>query len=250
MKQRQYHKIKTAVKHIISKFKDSDENLGLYLAPCIPICTHLLLQDKKGVKSIYRTFINISSQPFFSLKWNRDLGIEIDGHTWKTVFNCCFSTLKNNYIIWHQFKILNRILGCKYYMKKMNITANSTCRLCKEHEETLLHLYVECNKSRLIWLKLENIIKIKLNISINFDKLTIILGYLNSDNRSKPMNLLIMTIKSYIFWCARIDKLPEIKEAMEKVQEIYFEQRQIAIINEKLNTFDRNWLIFKNILGH
>ena len=57
----------------------------------------------------------------------------------------CFKTIQDNYLIWFQYKILNRILGIESLKFKMGISQNNVCRLCNENEETLVHLFTLCN---------------------------------------------------------------------------------------------------------
>ena len=137
---------------------------------------------------MYNKINDFDAVGFQSPKWNRDLNIIVDSKTWENAFKICFFTLRNNYINWHSYKIMTRILGCNYMLHKIGISNTPLCRLCKGQPETLIHLYCLCPKSQSLWNDISQWIKNQLNILINFDNLTIILGYQNSDNRATAIN--------------------------------------------------------------
>ena len=59
----------------------------------------------------------------------------------RQIYKICFKTLKDNYLIYLQYKIINKILGTRSLMHKMLITPDEYCSFCKEQEETLTHLF-------------------------------------------------------------------------------------------------------------
>ena len=79
------------------------------------------------------------------MKWNVDLESDIDRTKWKNSYTACFFTIKDNTYIWLQYRIIKRILGKNYYLKK-KISNSDICRICHEHTETLVHLFFQCNK--------------------------------------------------------------------------------------------------------
>ena len=66
------------------------------------------------------------------------------------------------------------------------------------------YIFVQCSKTTIlrgnlsIWIRNQLII-----YTIKFTKATIILGYLDHSNYSKPLNTIILTTKCYIFRCCR-----------------------------------------------
>ena len=74
------------------------------------------------------------------------LNINITTAVWGQIYKVCFKTLKDNYLIYLQYKIINQILGTRSLLYKMSITTDKYCSFCKEHEETLSHLFYDCNQ--------------------------------------------------------------------------------------------------------
>ena len=78
----------------------------------------------------------------YQQKWNLDLDIFTDNFSWKKIYKICFKSLNDNNIIWLQYKILQRILGTKQQLFKMNLSNSEYCRICNSSPETLVHLFV------------------------------------------------------------------------------------------------------------
>ena len=120
------------------------------------------------------------SVTFYNQKSQNDLRIQIDIQTYNRAFKICFNTIENNYMKWLQYKILTRILGTKSLkLFKMKIKIDSICRLCNMQDETLVHIFTQCLKITMLLENLTLWIRNKLNIIIDFNSTTIILGYLN-----------------------------------------------------------------------
>ena len=45
-------------------------------------------------------------------------------------------------------------LGSQNLQYKMKLSKDSKCGVCEDHEESIEHLFVECNKSKVLWLTL------------------------------------------------------------------------------------------------
>ena len=92
--------------------------------------------------------------------WEIDLEINIDADTWRLIFNICDKTVNNNYLIWFQMKLLYRILNTKSYLYKLKISDNELCNHCNR-KESILHMFVECNRVQDFWREIENLINKK-----------------------------------------------------------------------------------------
>ena len=92
-------------------------------------------------------------------------------------------------------------------------------------------------------------IKTKINSTITFEPSTIILGYLNNDNRSIPLNTIILITKSYIFWCSRKKNKPNIFSLQKRIQETYNNQNMVARLNNKYDQFQKSWKAFEKLIN-
>ena len=118
--------------------------------PYYPKSLRLLLKKSKGTSNIGRVF-NVDQTVFYNNKWSLDLNMELDKNIWRRAYQICFYTIQDNYLIYFQYGVLNRILGVKYLRKKMGLTASDICSLCRKDTETFLHLFCSCESSSKMW---------------------------------------------------------------------------------------------------
>ena len=76
-------------------------------------------------------------------KWNEDLNIFLQPSNWKKKL---FKTIKDNYLIWFQYRILYRILGRRSLLYIMNKSPSNNCLYCDNTPETVVHLFCQCPK--------------------------------------------------------------------------------------------------------
>ena len=159
----------------------------------------------------------------------------------KIIYKICFKTLQDNYLVWLQYKILNRILGVKKLLYGMRISQDDNCRLCNDEKETIIHLFCRCPIVQSLWENLSNWILNKLEIRIDIDNPTQILGCFQMNFNHIPLNSLILVTKSYIFWCAKKSRNPDIFGLQKRIKQMYYEQKAIASKNFTQDKFQKQW---------
>ena len=65
----------------------------------------------------------------------------------------------------------------RHYLCKVGLSNQGLCRLCSNHNETIIHLMVDCLKTNELWLNICNWIKNKLGIELKLGNVEKILGY-------------------------------------------------------------------------
>ena len=133
------------------------------------------------------------------IKWNANLQIETD---WKVVYKRHLSCTKNTALLWFQDRILHRILTTNVFVSKFTDTS-PMCTFCYRERETLLHLFVECEKVQSIWRCIKNLIRDRTRCNVELNKLEIILGINESsthlDKYVAPIQRVILLGKYYIY---------------------------------------------------
>ena len=178
------HRIKTAISNCLNtQILLHDMNTIAPLErPYIPFYLRPILKDKKGVRSLNRALnIKENDHVFFNSKWNIDFESQINIQTWKNAYILCFKLINDNYLIWLQYRILNRILGTNYLLYKMKLIDSPLCTLCAQSDETLLHLLWNCQKAQFLWGAIQDWIFNKLHITIELTAEMIILGHLERE---------------------------------------------------------------------
>ena len=69
------------------------------------------------------------------------------------IYKICFKskTIQDNNVIWFQYRILYKILGTKEYLKRINLSLESDCNLCKRNIQDVKHLFAECPSVVHLW---------------------------------------------------------------------------------------------------
>ena len=78
--------------------------------------------------------------------------------------------------------------------------------------------------------------------------MNILLGYLNVDSSSNPINTILLIMKYYIFRTSLEDKKPNLSELQNLIKVTYMEQLLLAKLNDKVNNFNKNWSRFTTML--
>ena len=118
-------------------------------------------KNKKGASG-FNAILSKNDENAHKMKshWEIELDTNKDSDTWRLIFNICHKTVNNNYLIWFQMKLLYRILNTKSYLFKLNISDNELCNHCNR-KESILHVFVECNRVKDFWREIENLLQQK-----------------------------------------------------------------------------------------
>ena len=238
-----YLQLKSAVKSTLKKINFRPYTLQ---KPIAPFTYRIITKSRKGSKDFYKILQSnqeIKTHP----KWENIVNKEFSIQEWTYIHKTCFKTINDNYLSYLQFKIINNILGTRSLLYKILISNNPYCIFCREHEETIPHLFYECEQVKLLWETLFNWILNKTNIRITPNITPILLGYLEPYPNPIPVNTINMITKSYIFYCSRNNLKLNIYNLQIRIKSTYQTYEFIAIKNNKKNNFDHIWKPFKQL---
>ena len=139
-----------------------------------------------------------------------DLFPFLNDFNWHTIFYAVHKSSIETYLQSFQYKIVHRIINCKYNLYKWNIKENPFCLFCK-HFNTIEHHFFLCALSKLFWENVESWLTdlLKLNNRITFAICEILFGYSLS---KKPcattiiINWVISLGKWFINYCRSKEK--------------------------------------------
>ena len=115
----------------------------------------------------------------------------INKMVWSSIFSVAYQTANNNLLVCFQLKLLYRILGTKEYLNKINIVNSSDCNHYHE-KETIVHMFVECDRVKVFWREIEKLIYETTLLQIHFSKFDILFGYQNIDRNRVPLNVILL----------------------------------------------------------
>ena len=96
-----------------------------------------------------------------------------------------------------QYKVTNKILVTKSFLRKINKIGNNICEYCNLQPETIYHLYIECEIVRRFWNELRIWLSNNSTVIIEFGEKQILFAC--QDKRNTLRNYLCIIAKYYIY---------------------------------------------------
>ena len=155
--------------------------------------------------------------------------------------------MKNNDLIWIQYRIIYRIIGTKNYLYKLKLSNDCVCSLCSDCNETIIHLFVHCEKAKTFWAKLKTVVKSRRDYDICISAPSIIFCHLSYGDSFIPLNTIYMAAKMYIFECARSRSGLTIERFCNYMNTIYLEQEYVVKLEFRHSGFLKIWCNFTNL---
>ena len=85
-------------------------------------------------------------------------------------------SIRDNDLIWFQYRVIFRIMGTNHYFYKINLTKNPFCSFCGKTFETMLHLFVKCKKTIVFCKNVRTWLQRSINFDISLDPWNILFG--------------------------------------------------------------------------
>ena len=76
-----------------------------------------------------------------------------------------------------QYKLTHTIFVTKSFLHRIRKIENNLCLYCKQEPETILHLFVDCDKVKEFWRSLQMWLLQNINIRITIDTKCILFSY-------------------------------------------------------------------------
>ena len=145
-----YHHLYICLKKYIQTYNLKPQ---AYQRPVFLIQIQLLSKSKKGTRDFYKVLIKKgNTQDNYFKKWKEDLDISFNLACEKNIFRNCFFSIQDNSLIWFQYKLIHRLTATNAYLYKIGLSETPVCRLCNKYEETIVHLFVSCQRSINFWM--------------------------------------------------------------------------------------------------
>lgn len=168
-------------------------------------------------------------------KWNRDLNtnftdIEFLAY-YQLIYSCTISTKHRVF----QYKLLHRILATNSWLHKVSILESGLCSFCNSSQETLIHLFWDCNVIQELWSHIFDWINAVTHRGRRYDN-TVLLG-----NKDLFLNFLFILAKHYIYTCRTKTRKPIFNNYLQYVKHAHRLEKEIAEKNGKINSHNSKW---------
>ena len=205
-----------------------------YTRPVFSPYLRMLTSHKEGSKFFYETLNFQFKNEKLRDKWNNILDTTIKDNDWDKIDKICFKTIGRNDLIWLQLRIIQRILGTRAYLYKINIGISDSCRFCQSPMETIHHIFVCCPIVSDFWKTLQHWFK-HLGLYLTIQPTTILFGNLEYEFSK---NLIFLVAKKFIWTQLNKSKPLNLLDFKDCMKNIYNEQEYIAKLNDSLERFN------------
>ena len=136
--------------------------------------------------------IKPTSQTYFE---NLFLNFNLD---WKSIYLLPRRVTLDTNLRMFQYKLLNNVLYLNKMLFRFRKVDSPLCSYCNEEEETPLHLFHSCLKTKQLWSKLRQYLAQFINISHSTPQSSI-LGIFDNNQHSELINHLLLIFKFHIY---------------------------------------------------
>ena len=144
---------------------------------------------------------------------------------------------------WFQYKLLHRILYMKDFLFKLKLTEDNYCTFCKNEEETVTHVFCNCQFITRIWSRFERWIEDKTGEHIVLTDQHKLFGFKGSNNSA--LNCILIIIRQKIYSAKLRNILPSFSLIEVSIKDYYKKEHFIACINNcKVTEFLNKWSLF------
>ena len=122
--------------------------------------------SKLSSKEFYKVLISSLSKPPTSQGRIMEI-LEIDSLPWKEIYSLPRKVTIDTYSRIFHYKCLNNILYLNNALFKMKLIDSPLCYFCKEQNESISHLFLECRDTKSLWNAVQSFFENKLTLPLH-----------------------------------------------------------------------------------
>jgi hypothetical protein len=199
-------------------------------------------------KDVYWEFVTKKQlKPIVAHKWCTEF--DIPEEDWQSIFKT-YAGLKDTKLKAFQFKILNNLIPCNLYLKRIGRSKVDTCPACNELDD-LRHYLIECPDTQPIWLKVFRWWRTITTQKITLTDRDILIGLEPRNIKvemEKQLEHIIQTTKWIIHANKQLGQSLSFNKVLGGIRYMMQIQKIIAIKNGRGVTYDEEWSVIENLL--
>ena len=202
--------------------------------------------DKLTSKELYNIHLKVKFRLPTSHK-SIQHSLKNDLIPWKKVYILSRNISIDSYSRIFQYKVLNNILFLNNSLFKMGKVDSPLCSYCREDNETIAHLFLDCHVSKSIWLYLTNFFGPRLTIP-TLDLQSAVLGFLDSSENNLILNNILLMYKITLYR-NRGKNIITAQHVLKNLQNREKIEKSIALNKyNKIDYHNNKWNLFLNII--
>ena len=163
----------------------------------------------------------------------------------KDIFIMPYKTTLDSKLRWFQYKITHNILPTNSWLLKVKIVNDDHCNLCNQSEETIHHLFNECNVTNSFWNEMQALFKFIPTLSM-FNKLYGV--YDKKIPNRIIINQILLIARRHIYISRCHKSYPSIHALKNMIHDTIKLEYEIAQRRSKLDIHLQKWDILPNHL--
>ena len=197
-----------------------------------------IIYTAKWAYSLLLTQAQVTKPVKAQAKWQAELGISSqDDEIWEGMFTTLYKITSDFRLKWLQMRILHRILPTARLLQLYGVTDTDTCAFCKDHVETIGHLFWYCRKVSSFWREMTASLMPSQTLS-----LVQVITNINPSGGDDNMNLLLILLgKQYIWHCRNFQRRLSVGEFKRSVKSYYDIELFIARVNDQAPKVSERW---------
>jgi hypothetical protein len=202
---------------------------------------------EKGSKYIQSTLNSNDDTPTSLSKWNS----LFDNLEWTNIFLHLYRTTTDPKLKWFQLRLLHRAIPSQKYLFIRKLVDSPLCNFCNQEEQTLCHLFYECNVVKHFWnVVLNNILdKCQHCHNLQLRKQLIMFGLMKTVSTDRVLDFIIIMAKYFIYVCKLKDVQPVANTFMLLLHKRYKVEHYAASIIGKSMQFKLDWTPYLHLFN-
>jgi hypothetical protein len=206
------------------------------------VCNNRILALSIAVnQDVYWNFVTKKlTKPIAADKWCREFNIEEE--KWPSIFNN-YANIQDTKLKAFQFKVLNNLVPCKLYLKRIGRSDTDRCPKCNLLEDITHYLY-ECREVNSIWQQLMRWWKGVTQQEIALSSRDVILGLSQRTEKiimREQLNDIITTTKWKIHANNQLGETTCLYQVLYNIKNMLQIQKLIANKNLKIGKYEDKW---------
>ena len=201
----------------------------------------------KRPKNVYSVLVKPKLSPACILKWSQEF---VNLPNWKHIFLKCKKTTPDSQLKWFQFRLLHRLLPTKRFLYVRKLADSSACTFCSREEETISHLFWECQHTHKFWTDVNKWLNDNCVTCAGMvlTKTLIIFGVESNFKTDCVFDLLILMAKFHVYKCRLQEKIPNLRSFINIVKHRYLVEKYRHGISGSMGKFTVDWLPYRPLV--
>ena len=156
--------------------------------------------------------------------------------TWKDVYILPRIVNINTRLRVFQYKVRNNALYLNKHLYIFTLSDTKLCSFCNQQDETVIHLFANCSKSKTLWNSLKEFFKDTINLP-SLTPQSAIFGFLQTDQELfLIINYLLLLFKYYLY-VSRCSKTISFTALNINIKKAYILEKNLSKYDEKKKRF-------------